>query len=157
MLITYFIAFLVWLGNHLISVFGVIISITSVWIARQQTRIAGTQLRHEQYDRKRQVHGMTKAFLISIQRDGRVTGEAYQRFVEGTADAEFLFSSEILKYLEGLRQRAIRDMQINERFRDPSTPEQQRTALIDEEAKLRNWFAEQFTPMRDLFRKAMRL
>jgi len=157
MLTTYLVAIFNWLATHLLSVFGTIISGASAWIAWQQTRIASTQLRREQYDRKRQVYGWAKAFLVSFQQDGRVTGEAYQGFVEGTADAEFLFGSDVLEYLEMLRHKAIRDMYLIDQLKDSSISEEERSRLIDEKAKIELWFSEQFAPMRGLFRKAMRL
>lgn len=141
----------------LVPVLGLVISGIGIWIAWQQKRIADVQLKHEQYDRRFRVYGSAKGLLAAVQADGRVTHSAFQRFVEGIADAEFLFGQDELDYLIELRKRAAYGLFVQEQLMNDQLTDEKRHQLIDAEHKDIEWFFAQVEELRERFKKTMQL
>jgi hypothetical protein len=143
--------------SYILTLFALIISGIGVWIAWEQKRIADAHLRHEQYDRKFRVYGSTKGLLGAFQADGRIAPSSFQHYLEGTADAEFLFDEDILDYLKQVRERAAQNIYNQRKLSSQNLPQKERNALIDKDAEDAKWFLAQFDIVRDLFKPTMQL
>jgi hypothetical protein len=82
---------------------------------------------------------------------------AFQAFVEGTTDAEFLCKAEVVEYLKVLRAKSVRSIQVAESLIAGSSEQDVCMKMANEEAELAMWFTSQFVELRDIFRPFMRI
>ena len=77
------------------------------YVAWQQWRIARHRLRLDLFDRRYKIYDATRKFLSIILREARFDDSQLFEFYAGTSDAEFLFNSAVVNYLEQVRKRAV--------------------------------------------------
>lgn len=92
------------------------LTIVGARIAWQQKQIAAEKLKLEMFDRRFKVFEATRSFLVHILNSGDVDLKNEEQFWVGTMDAVFLFDVEIVKFLEGVRVRAIKFPEINREY-----------------------------------------
>ena len=149
-----------WVQALGLPVFGLVIAAASVYIAWQQKRIADIRLRHELYDRRFKVYEAAKALLVAHLTNGKLSEDDYIAYRRGTADAVFLLDAGVVEYLEELRRRAERLLQLSiqqAEIRDDISQETKYRRLVDESAQIETWFAQQFDILIAKFKPAMRL
>jgi hypothetical protein len=78
-----------------------------VIIAALQWRVARNKLRLDLFDRRYKLYDAARKFLSLSLRETKVELPPLAEFNVGVADAEFLFGSDVLKYLEQLRKNAL--------------------------------------------------
>lgn len=150
-------AWALWIQVLGIPLFGVIISGIGLTIAWLQKRLQEIRLQYDLYERRYRIYAAAKALLGSVQANGTVNGADFQAFLVGTADAEFLFASNIIDYLTELRTKAARMIYLGRRLRDDNLAEAERERFVDEEAEVESYFQQQFTVLRENFRPFMQL
>ena len=85
----------------------ILIAALAVYIAYQQWKANERRLILDRYDKRFRVYQSVMAFLALACRDFRPPYIEVQRFYRETADADFLFGSEIAAYLAEIRKHAI--------------------------------------------------
>lgn len=78
------------------------VAILGVYIAVQQYKLAKEKHRIEIYDRRMRIYSATLALIRDTNRNSDVEEDAYYKFEEGIAEAEFLFGKEVVALLEDI-------------------------------------------------------
>jgi hypothetical protein len=150
-------AWALWIQVLGIPLFGAIISGIGLRIAWLQKQLQEIRLQHDLYERRYRIYSAAKALLGSVQAHGCVNGADFQFFLVGTADAEFLFASNITEYLTELRTKAARMIYLGRRLGADNLAEGERERFVDEEAEVTSYFQQQFAILRERFRPFMQL
>jgi len=99
-----------------------LIAIIAVYIAWQQWQTNERKFNLDRYDRRLKVYQETIKFIQIINRDFKANLQDLFYFYASTAEADFLFSSEIRKYLDELFQRANKLHTAYSQYRDINQP-----------------------------------
>jgi CHASE3 domain sensor protein len=105
-------------------------------------RIARIKLQHDLYDRRFAVFQAARKLLAEVMTQGFASDDQIRLYVVGTADAGFLLSEEVSKYLEEIRKRASSLEAIQKTLR-PLPVGDQRTASVAQEQQIFSWLMEQ--------------
>jgi hypothetical protein len=89
-----------------LAIIPLFLSLTIVIFAGLQWRISSNRLRLDLFDRRYKVYDTAKKFLSLTIREAKFESDLIA-FNIGVADAEFLFESDVLQYLKGLRKNAL--------------------------------------------------
>jgi hypothetical protein len=135
--------------------------------ARQQADIAAMRLQYDLFERRFRVYNEAKTLLIYLQRENILSEDVLNSYMRGTADSLFLLDETVIKYLEELRDQAIRLRGIQQRLREPLPEEttiknieiqkRNREGDINQEPQLLNWFHGQFPVLVDKFKPFLAL
>ena len=137
-----------------------VIALTTTYIAWQQWRTNRQKLNLEKYDRRLHVYSeVMKIFQITI-RDARASPDDLLRFRTSVSEADFLFGSEIPKYIDEIYKRGINLWHWSRKYKDltqetPDGYDHQR--VVDEMHKELEWFSEQFEPAKKKFKKYLNI
>ena len=119
-------------------------------IAYQQWRVARNKLRLDLFDRRYKVYESTRKFLSVIFREARFEDSDLFTFFAGTSDAEFLFDSSVVKYLDQIRNRAL-DMRTHQKKYELMPVGEERSKHIEAELIELNWLTSQLREMSKVF------
>ena len=108
-----------------------IVGLSVAFIAWQQWKVSHAKLRLDLFDRRYKVFEATRLFLGGIVSAATFDDSQLFTFYAGTADAEFLFDSEVVEYLAQIRKRAI-DMRLKHKLYQNAQGDE-RTKLIEAE------------------------
>ena len=123
-----------------------VIGIAVVYIAWQQWQANTRKLKLEMYDRRLRIYSEVKAFLSLVLRDFKPDLPAVIAFRRETAEADFLFGSEITSYIDEVFKQAldIREAHLEYRNRTQETPpDYDRAKVVAAMRKLDEWFTGQ--------------
>ena len=121
-----------------------IVGLGVIFIAWQQWKIAHAKLRLDLFDRRYKVFEATRGFLGGILSSATFSDSQLFKFYADTADAEFLFDSDIVDYLTQIAKRAI-DMQSHQKRYQPLPPGDERSRHVQAEHDQLLWLGEQLT------------
>jgi hypothetical protein len=133
-----------------------LIAIVAVYIAWQQSKTAKQKLTLDTYDRNLRIYEEVKKFLLIIIREGDVGFDEAIKFRSSVSEADFLFGSEIVQYIDEIYTRAINLRLWNEEYRDytQTKPEgYDHSKVVEEKHKELVWLAAQLEPAKEKFRK----
>ena len=116
------------------------------YVAWQQWRIARHRLRLDLFDRRYKIYDATRKFLSIILREARFDDSQLFEFYAGTSDAEFLFNSAVVNYLEQLRKRAV-NMRTHQRVYEHMPVGDERSRHVQAEHDDLTWLTDQLTAM----------
>jgi hypothetical protein len=128
-----------------------IVGLSVAYIAWQQWQVARSKLRLDLFDRRYKVFEATRKFLAVISRDARFEDSQLFEFYAGTSDAEFLFGSEVVDYLEEIRERSL-DMRLHQKLYEPLPVGDERSRHVQFHHDQLVWLADQLTAMSKTFR-----
>ena len=97
-----------------------------------------------------QVYEATRKFLSIILREARFEETQLFEFYAGTSDAEFLFDSAVVAYLEQLRKRAVH-MRTAQRVYEHMPVGDERSRHVQNEHDDLVWLTDQLTAMSKVF------
>jgi hypothetical protein len=118
-----------------------IVGLAVAVIAFLQFKVAHDKLRLELFDKRYKVYDATRRFLSVILHKATFEDSHLFEFYTGTADAEFLFDTEIRDYLKQIRERAI-DMRLKRTLYQDKHDEE-RTRMVDAEHQHLIWLSNQ--------------
>lgn len=133
-----------------------IIAIAAVRIAWQQAWTNRQKLVLDQYDRRLRIYEEVRKILSIIVRDAGATTEDLLKFRTSVSEADFLFGSEIMTYIEEIYSRGLKLWQWNQEYRDSTQqqpPGYDHKKVVEEKYKELRWLAEQFNPAKERFKK----
>ena len=130
--------------------FTLVLAASVAIVAWLQWWIALTKLRLDLFDRRYKVYEATRKYLSAIFQEAKFTNAQLFEFYAGTSDAEFLFGTDVVKYLEEIRNRAIR-MQTAQHVFEPLPVGDERTRQIDTHIEELKWLTDQLREMRKIF------
>jgi hypothetical protein len=130
------------ISQMLPSIATIFIGVVAGWVAIQQLVLARHRFRLDLFDRRFKVFEATRTFLGVIWHNGTFTDDDLWQFGASTADASFLYPTEITEYLHDIRKRAINQRTLQRQFeRLPAGAE--RSALVDREHSEFVWLTNQ--------------
>ncbi len=140
----------------------IIIAVLLAYIAWENYRINHSglhlqkdKLRLDLFERRMKVFGACQELFSFIAREGELGHDEVYKFIENTANAEFLFGKEIRAYIDEVREKSLRLISIKEQLSKKSrtAAEKIQSNLLSEESReLTMWFGNQFDVSRKHFR-----
>jgi hypothetical protein len=88
----------------LIPIAAIIVSIVVAAVQYAQWRTANQKVVIDLYDRRLKVYQQLAKAIAPVLREGEASGDAYNEFLIGQADAAFLFGEDVQEYLQTLRK-----------------------------------------------------
>ena len=137
-----------------------VIAIVATYIAWQQWKTNQQKLKLEKYDRRLHVYEEVKKILSIILRDATASTEDLLKFRTSVSEADFLFGTEIIEYIDEIYKRGLSLWRWNQEYRDytQAKPEgYDHNKVVDEMHKELTWLTEQFEPAKEKFRKYLDL
>jgi hypothetical protein len=136
------------------------IAITVAYIAYRQWQADKLKLAMERYDRRIRIYKEVAAFIAVTCRDFKPAISEVLQFARATAEADFLFPSQIRNYLDELRKRAIASQLVHNEYRDmtqPIPPGYDHQRVVNEMHEHSLWFVAQFDVALEKFRPYLNL
>jgi hypothetical protein len=132
------------------SLVTLVIGCAVAYVAWQQWQVARHRLRLDLFDRRYKVYDATRKFLSIILREARFEDSQLFEFYAGTSDAEFLFDSHVVKYLEQVRKRAV-DLCTHQKIYEHMPVGDERSRHVQAEHDDLLWLTDQLTAMTKVF------
>lgn len=127
-----------------------IVGLIAAYIAWLQWKLAHNKLRLDLFDRRYKVYDATRRFLIAIDSEADFSNTQLFNFTAETSDAIFLFNSDVIDYLELIKNRSI-EMRLKEKNSISMQDGNERSRLIEENAELLLWLSEEIKNMKSVF------
>lgn len=135
-----------------------LIAILAVYVAYQQYRTNHLRLQYETYERRFKVYKIVQGFLSDITRNAKDAFPRIHQFYEDASEATFLFAPEVQGFIDTLYEKAV-DLERVDQERSAGSQglreEAEGRNIVQERAKLMNWFCDQLSQSKELFRKHM--
>lgn len=130
-----------------------VIAIIAVRIGYLQYKHSREKLRLDLYNKRFAVFSAARNFLSAIVREGVPSQATTSRFSIDSAEAQFLFASDIIDFLESLLKEGYRAQDLQRRLRgEMDLPDgRTRDEVVDELADVMKDFLPKFEQSRDLF------
>ncbi len=80
----------------------------AIWIARQQWKINKSKFKFELYSKRYEIFQVVNRFYWAAIEKSNVTHEELSEFKLGIREADFLFKSDVIEFLEELLKRAVK-------------------------------------------------
>lgn len=130
------------------------LALENYWINKRGLKIQNDKLRLDLFERRLSVFEACQKLFLAVVTTGQLTREEIYIFTQGSSNSEFLFGKEIKSYIDDIRTKSFRLIQINERLsNERARVAEERNLLADEALELETWFTEQFSHPTILFRK----
>jgi hypothetical protein len=134
---------------------NLVVACAVAYVALQQWQVARHRLRVDLFDRRYKVYDATRKFLSIILREARFEDAQLFEFYAGTSDAEFLFDSALVAYLEQVRKRAVH-MRTAQRVYEHMPVGDERSRHVQAEHDDLLWLTDQLTAMTHVFSPYLR-
>lgn len=125
-------------------------------IAYQQYKVNHRKLKLDQYDRRMKIYSELKTLLSIIVSQGKATTRELVEFRGKVAEADFLFGSEVMAYLDEVYKHAIDLGMWSDMYRDytqaPNPPGYDHQKVVASKHKEFLWIADQYGPALEKFR-----
>ncbi|WP_147383598.1 hypothetical protein [Nitrosomonas supralitoralis] len=137
-----------------------LIAVVTTYIAYQQWKLNRQKLFLDLYDRRLKVYEEVRQILGIVARDARASYDDLLKFRKAVSEADFLFESEISKYIEEIYQHGVKLCYWTEEYRDstqakPDGYDHQK--VCDGMHAELNWLTQQFEPAKQKFRKYLNI
>jgi len=119
-------------------------------IAWQQWRVADDKLRLDLFERRYKIYDATMRFVANIVSKATFEDADLVEFYRQTSDAVFFFRSDVVEYLDVIRDRAVKTRSLAHQFRDLPVGDY-RTALVEKESAELMWLSNQLPLIKDVF------
>jgi hypothetical protein len=130
--------------------FTLVLAASVAIVAWLQWLVALNKLRLDLFDRRYKIYDTARKFIIQIVRHANFDDSQLFDFAAGTSDAEFLFDADVVRFLGGIREHALKIRTARILLEDlPVGDERTRQAKIQHDALL--WIGDQLTPMTAAF------
>ena len=137
-----------------------VIAAITVYIAYQQWQTNRRRLELDLYERRLQVYQAVTRFIGKVVKDLSPDAQDFSEFWRSTAEADFLFGSDVRDYLEELATHAASLRRWSNEYRDNRQvrPEgYDHSRVVEGQHKETQWFAVQFGEAQQLFAKYLNL
>lgn len=127
-----------------------IVGLSVAYVAWQQWNLSKAKLRLDLFDRRYKIYEATKTFLLQISSATTFSHLELVTFYAGTADAQFLFDSDVVDYLALIRKRAV-GMTTHKKVYERLPEGEERSRHVEAEADDLVWLHEQLTAITKVF------
>jgi len=128
------------------------IAFIALYIAYQQYLTNKLKLRLDLYEKRFKIFECLMKLLANIFQNANVSNENLNKFYANTNESEFIFDQDISKYIDEIRNKALRLQFLHKRI-ETLPVGTERNKLVEEDSELINWFVDQFNVSRELFFK----
>ena len=133
---------------------------TTVYIAWQQYQVSRLTLRKDLYEKRLRVYQAFMSYLSEIVRDGKVHHNRVRQFYAEASEGDFLFDVELVEKADELYKQGIQLWYLYDQLcpfdGSPGLPVgDERSRIAHEESELLEWFINQISTTRELFREQM--
>ncbi|MEA5571316.1 hypothetical protein [Calothrix sp. UHCC 0171] len=137
-----------------------VIAGTTVYIAWQQYQVSRLTLRKDLYEKRLRVYQAFMSYLSEIVREGKVHHNRVIQFYAEASEGEFLFDAELVEKADELYKQGIQLWYLHNQLYpfdgSPGLPVgDERSRVAHEDSELLEWFINQISTTRELFRKQM--
>ncbi len=134
-----------------------LIALIAIYIAWQQHKTKKDTFRLALYDRRLKVYERLKNILIIATSKGDVPLDAVDQYQIDTAEAVFLFDSDVSQYVDTVRKHAIDLRAASDRLYEQNLPVgDERKQVVQQKSELVKWFMEQSKEATEIFQKYLR-
>lgn len=127
------------------------IAIFGVYIAWQQWRLGRNKLKHDLFERRFRLYEGAVRPLVYIQSSGKMTTEAFQKFMIETRDVKWLLRKEVEGFLHGeLKEKFVDLGTLCSEFDGPLS-DQERTSNLRKQREIKEWISQQQPKLDALF------
>ena len=133
-----------------------VIAAMAVYIAYQQWQTNRRKLKLDLYERRLRVYQAVTRFIGKVVKDVSPDFQDFSEFWRNTAEADFLFGSDVRDYIRELATRAANLQRWSNEYRDNRQvrPEgYDHSRVVESKHKEMEWFAVQFREAQQLFAK----
>jgi hypothetical protein len=122
------------------------------YIAWQQHKTSRDTLRLQLFEKRYEIYATLMNFMSRIVADAEPSVEDIMLLKAKTSDARFLFDDDVCQHITDAFEKAWDIRRAQRKLSGPApTTDEQRDALIDEEAKLLGWFNKQVQQTQEKF------
>jgi uncharacterized ubiquitin-like protein YukD len=133
-----------------------LIAIVALYIAWQQWKTNQHKLVMDQYDRRLRIYEEVRKILSIVLRDANVSMDDLLRFRTSVSEADFLFGTEIVEYIDDIYRRGLDLNHWASEYRDNTQVKPagyDHKIVVDGKHRQLSWFKEQFEPAKQRFKK----
>jgi len=132
------------------------ITVVGAILAILQYRLAALKWRLELYDKRYPVYLATMDYIAAVVRDAKIPLDRSFQFLRESRDKEFLFGSEVQEYLKELYKKGI-ELRSCQQTYESLPVGAERSAHVEKEAAILEWFATQFEECKTLLLPYLRI
>ncbi len=130
-----------------------VIAALGLWIAYQQYRIQQYRLKHDLSERRYAILAAARDLIVAAVSSRRTPEDAFFRFRASIVGASFVFGTDVVAYLDGLRERYSRMLEIEDIKADNAFEgDDQRGSLLEELRNRRQAMRAELEKIDDIFR-----
>ena len=118
--------------EYYISAIATLIAGIIAWTGYQQHRLAKEKLKLDLFEKRFSVYKGVQIFLSQIMQEGKLNLDSLWELQKATQEAEFLFETEIPKYIDSIRSKALKMRTIQSKYENMPTGDE-RSRLVDKE------------------------
>jgi hypothetical protein len=118
--------------GYYISVIATLIAGIVAWTGYQQHRLAKEKLKLDLFEKRFSVYKGVQIFLSQIMQEGKLNLDSLWELQKATQEAEFLFETEIPKYIDFIRSKALKMRAIQSKYENMPTGDE-RSRLVDKQ------------------------
>lgn len=145
-----------WIQTWAVPIIGAAIAGAGVFIAYQQSRLAGVKLRHDLFDRRYALYNAAGEFLADNLTEAKISEDKLKEYHRIIRPAAFVFDDDIAAYFKTISSRAQAVLAIMGQM-DGMEAGPERTALAKAKGSDLAWMMDQFDLMPSIFMPYMRL
>lgn len=119
----------------LIPVITILIAVIVAWTGYQQYRVAKEKLKFDLFEKRFSVYKGVQIFLSQIMQKGELNLDSVWELQKATEEAKFLFEDEIPKYIDSIRNKALKMWAIQSKSKNMPTGDGKNN-FIDKEGTL---------------------
>ena len=118
--------------EYYISFIAILIAGIVAWTGYQQHRLAKEKLKLDLFEKRFSVYKGVQIFLSQIMQEGKLNLDSLWELQKATQEAEFLFETEIPKYIDSIRSKALEMRTIQSKYENMLAGDE-RSRLVDKE------------------------
>ena len=120
------------------------IALIAAWIAFRQSQIARNKLKLDLFDKRMAVYQAVRETLATAVTKGKLTQEDEVKYLVGTRPAQWLFGSEVFKYLDETLWHKIVDLGLHNAMSEGRPDDEERVKHIHARADAIKWLIAQY-------------
>lgn len=133
------------------------IALIAAWIAFRQSQIARNKLKLDLFDRRMAVYQTVRDTLAIAVTNGKLAQEDEVKYLVGIRPAQWLFGSEVLKYLDGTLWDKIVDFGLHNAMLEGRPDDEERVKHIHARADNIKWLVAQYKELDKLCERYLSL
>jgi hypothetical protein len=136
---------------------GIYIAFNQWQTSRRQTETAAHRLKLDLFEKRFAVYDAARRYLSSIMTSGKATDEAFAKYFPAIREAKWMLDDEIHEYLNKAIYHQALILQEIEAELPSMTVGDARTAAVQREREIKDWFNVQFDVLDAKFEKFLHL